>query len=448
MGILPERKLYRRLMIAGFLLAVVMCAAAGWVISTRGTLQGRIAAIRAAGHPATIADLAPQAFPPEEEDAAAQLAAVAGRVEAFSRELGRFYKTPLGIAYDQRQDRGEAATGEQLDAIRKIIEKFPDVDSAIDRAAACRQYASRLNYQLPQPQFLESMHPGPIDIRAVARFIVWQMKLAIGEGRTEVALEHGIELLRLAALYDAAEPGLVSSQMANAVRGVAAAEIYEALVANGESIAPALRQELDNELARFDVAEVLRRSITTERACVVSATQYQLGGMTSIVANTVGLPMKIMYIESIDVIEPMLAIVDEPWYVTFQPGKPNVFQPAANSGVLASLLAPSFKAQFDMVHRTSATLRALRVVNALQRYADEHGREAGGLVDLNLPPEATTDPFSGKPLTVRPTDRGWVVYSVGVNGIDDGGNFEKEKDVGFGITTSPATSEEEASEEK
>ena len=201
--------------------------------------------------------------------------------------------------------------------------------------------------------------------------------------------------------------------------------IYEALMADAAAdeglITPAMQQELDGELARFDAGEILRHTMTTERAYVVSATQHELGGMPSIIANTVGLPMKMMYIESIDSIDPVLAIVDQPWYVTFQPGKPNIFQPTTSKGVMADMLAPAFKAQFDMVHRTGATLRRFRVASGLQQYAVEHGKEASGIEDLNLPAEAIEDPFTGRPLTAKLVDGNWLVYSVGVNGVDDGG---------------------------
>lgn len=248
-----------------------------------------------------------------------------------------------------------------------------------------------------------------------------------------MAVEKGIELLRLAALYDA-EPGMFNSLVAMVVRQSAAVTILDALVADkNRSVTPALRQQLDRELSRFRAEEVLRHAITTERACMVSATQFQLGGMNAIVANTVGLPMKTMYVEAIDVIEPVLALVDRPWHETFQPSQQNVLQGTTGLGVMANQLASSFKVQFEATHRTSAVLRSLRVYNALQQFAETNGHEANGLGELNLPAEATTDPFTGQPLIVKQTDGGWIVYSVGKDGVDDGGNFEEAKDNGIGL---------------
>ena len=87
-------------------------------------------------------------------------------------------------------------------------------------------------------------------------------------------------------------------------------------------------------------------------------------------------------------------------------------------------------------------LRSLRAFNALQRYAEEHGAEAAGLADLQLPAEATVDPFTGKPLIAKSVDGSWSVYSVGKDGVDDGGEFATPKDFGVGPSKPVAVSPE------
>lgn len=443
MGILPQRPLYRRLLIVGGLLGVLFVALGCWAINSRSSLTSRIEAIRAAGYPATIADLAPKPIPVD-ENAAAQLATVATRIDAFAKEHGRFYNTPEGRVYESQRQRGAGASAEQLAAMRAIVEQYPELAEAIERAAACDRYASRLDFSMPQPQLLQAMLDQSSNIRTVARFVQWQMELAIANGRPDAAVRKGIELLKLAALYDA-EPTLNNSMVAMAIRGSAASAIHHALVADREQvISSELRAELDLELARFRAEDVLRQAIISERAYVISATLQHLDGMSIFAANTIGLPMKTDFIESIDMIDPALELAAQPWYEVFKPGSQNVFQSTGRLGAMASLLAPSFKAHFDLVHRTSATLRSLRVLNALQQYAIEHGQEAAGLSDLNLPAADAVDPFTGQPLIVKPSAGGWLVYSVGTNGADDGGDFAKGKDVGFGPPQEqPATVEAE-----
>jgi hypothetical protein len=93
------------------------------------------------------------------------------------------------------------------------------------------------------------------------------------------------------------------------------------------------------------------------------------------------------------------------------------------------LLIPATQAAYDANARLTASMRAMRVFNALMEYRQTQGREAEGLGDLTLPKEATIDPFSGKPLLLNHTDDGWLIYSVGRDGVDD---FEDQKDYGLG----------------
>ncbi|MCX7424248.1 MAG: hypothetical protein NTW96_01205 [Planctomycetia bacterium] len=81
--------------------------------------------------------------------------------------------------------------------------------------------------------------------------------------------------------------------------------------------------------------------------------------------------------------------------------------------------------------RRQALHRLLIVELALANYRDEHGTHPRALADLvpehleRLP----DDPFSGKPLVYRLTDEGFRLYSVGPNGVDDGGkSFEDDGD--------------------
>ena len=439
MRFLPQRPLLRRLVVGVMIVSLLLFGVSCGLIGYKNSLDRRIDAIRAEGYPATIADLTPRMIEAE-EDAAAQLAAVENQLQGFDRELAQFERTSVGKSYREERERDQAPATEQLNAMRAIVQKFPELDAAIKRAATCDQYASRLAYRLPYPQFQAAMLSQLTNLRTVARFVAWQMQLAIAEGRTDLAVEQGIALLRLADLYDGSESGILSSQIAMAVRGVAVNELYSALSAG--PISPALRQQLDKELARFDAKESLLHALTTERAITVSATEEQLGGgVKPLIVNTVGLYLKKMYVEAIDYYEPVVSVIEQPWYVA-HPHSTSIFQKPTAYGTMADQLAPAFEAQFEAVHRTSALLRSLRVLNALQQYATEQGAEATGLVDLKLPAEAIKDPFTGKPLIAKLVDGKWLVYSVGKDGVDDGGNFAKYKDVGFGpLIEQPATLE-------
>ena len=71
-------------------------------------------------------------------------------------------------------------------------------------------------------------------------------------------------------------------------------------------------------------------------------------------------------------------------------------------------------------------LRAARAGLAVERYRSLNGELPDGLE--RLVPEylesVPTDLFDGKPLRYRKLDKGFLVYSVGPDGQDDGGTSE------------------------
>jgi hypothetical protein len=95
-----------------------------------------------------------------------------------------------------------------------------------------------------------------------------------------------------------------------------------------------------------------------------------------------------------------------------------------------------FAARF---HRTKAELRCAAAALAAERYRMAEGRwpeNLGALAPRYLA-AVPADPFDGKPLRLRRLADGLVIYSVGADGADDGGNLDRKgqaspgTDVGF-----------------
>ncbi|MFO0844419.1 MAG: hypothetical protein U0797_18815 [Gemmataceae bacterium] len=129
--------------------------------------------------------------------------------------------------------------------------------------------------------------------------------------------------------------------------------------------------------------------------------------------------------------------------------KPLPEQPAAlaaiRPGQTPAALAPLFDIQQQLsdggiqatYQRRAALLRSAVVALAAERYRLKHGRwplEAKE-IDASLLSPVPTDPYDGAALRFRRRDDGLVVYSIGGNGKDDGGDLgERAKDapdVGF-----------------
>lgn len=111
---------------------------------------------------------------------------------------------------------------------------------------------------------------------------------------------------------------------------------------------------------------------------------------------------------------------------------------------LQEMPEPRLMAGMKRPIRTTARATALAQAMSACLQIEQHRHTHGTLPEaLN---DSTFDPFSGQPLKYRREEGGYVVYSVGDNGTDDGGLIEGAayagltKDYGYRIRTQPLTS--------
>jgi hypothetical protein len=91
--------------------------------------------------------------------------------------------------------------------------------------------------------------------------------------------------------------------------------------------------------------------------------------------------------------------------------------------VLITLLFPATRKVQQHDDADEQTQRNLHLACALAAYQRDNGRYPAKLDDLapKYLPAVPDDLFSGKALIYRPAEKGYLLYSVGVNGKDDGG---------------------------
>lgn len=95
---------------------------------------------------------------------------------------------------------------------------------------------------------------------------------------------------------------------------------------------------------------------------------------------------------------------------------------------IANKLIPSMIRAFEAESRILAYLDALSVGLAALQFSSDHERMPNELQELvpGYLPEVPTDPFSGNPLRMRSDETGIVIYSLGHDRDDDGGNPSPE----------------------
>jgi hypothetical protein len=391
-------------------------------------LKSRLAAIRAAGDPASIAELEPAPVP-DEENAAAILARISPRLDQFSKEYGRFFNTPIGKKYEVASERGQPPSKEQIEAIRAILKNYPDLEQSILSAGACEQYASKLDFSLGHQAFLQQLLDQAVNERTVNRFFVWRNELLLADGQQESGIKNSILAMRLARLQEN-EPTMASHLISIAMRSIAADQLYDAIAAG--PVSPELHSEIDKELALHDDPDQFVRSLKTERAVCADWFNSQMSGHNAAVGYIFLWSSKEFETGSLDQLEAGVKLAPLPWHeVLGSFGQKNETQSQKSAaGAAAALMEPALQSGFEANARCLAVMRSLRIYNALRAFADKDKREAKGLEELNMPKAAVIDPYSGGPLKLKHTDDGWIVYSVMQNGTDDGGDFIDRKDFG------------------
>ncbi len=108
--------------------------------------------------------------------------------------------------------------------------------------------------------------------------------------------------------------------------------------------------------------------------------------------------------------------------------------------LITKMMTPSVSRAFAVSFRSEAVVRATRAALAAERYRLKH--EAWpGTIDLVspefVPADAIVDPFSGKPLVYRRDADGIRIYSVGEDGVDDGGIMDREQTRGMRVAFDP-----------
>jgi hypothetical protein len=98
------------------------------------------------------------------------------------------------------------------------------------------------------------------------------------------------------------------------------------------------------------------------------------------------------------------------------------------SATVARLLLPALDKVFAACRRKHAQVRCLVAALAAERYRQKHGRWPESLAGLapDYLAAVPLDPFDGQPLRYRRLADGVVVYSVGVDKTDDGGNIDRK----------------------
>ncbi len=393
-------------------IAVCIALATGlWLLIRLTQFRANVEQLKADGMPVSIADLQKT----NSEDAQFAL-------DLFNQLV------PKITAFETAMWEDEEALSRPVD--ETMVARFNDLVLAHPELFPSLEQLSRrseigFDIQGDSQEFLDALRARVHKPRSIARILAWKTRILVAQDKPDEAVESSLQSLRLARL-SSQEPMLVSQLVTIACRGIAIASIDE-IVAN-ENLSVDTVTRLNDELELHDSFAGYKKCLLGERAYGIESTS-ELGilqqahggrGYLKVIANEIEDAGKETFEQNNDF---------ETEYSTWRDGH------------LGFMLIPALKQMRYAISRTRGQIRALRIINALQSNPDANlaaettAITQDDLVKFGVPLAMTVDTMNGDPMIVKRDDGRWLVYSVGLNLIDDGGDLDSapdQNDVGLG----------------
>jgi hypothetical protein len=288
--------------------------------------------------------------------------------------------------------------------------------------------------------------PNVQSLRSGARVLRLSSHVHLHAGDTSAAVEDILAALALARTLEN-EPCYIAHLVRFAITSVALAELSVAL--EHAEIADADLIRLQAALRQVDTRGTLERAMQGERASCLLACQTfgmaEVGGDEAerLVKESPRLPHDAVIIldyfgrlleaneESPMALLAECKVIDAEMKLNMSSPLQRIQTPVASMSVPGNLGA------VEAVLRGDVLSRAADAALACERFRRQEGNWPQSLSDL-VPaflPSVPIDPFSGKSLVMKALEAGRLIYSVGSNQVDDGGELDERQrlDVGFGI---------------
>ncbi len=257
--------------------------------------------------------------------------------------------------------------------------------------------------------------------RNAATKAIWEYR----QGNVDAAYEWVATVMHIANDSDS-EPFLICGLVRVACAGIAL-EALQAMLCEADLPEP-LPPTLINELDRLADRSLFARTLQGER-CFSNAmykSSSDAGGlMARVLIHT---PNQIRINDMLTTLAEAASETDyDKRQAILKPLKeiepPDIGAVVAQHRVLADMLAPALLRGMEAFERMDAQTNGARIAIALKQYKRDNGEYPGELSGLepHYIEELPQDPYSGNSFIYRREGEGFVVYSVGPSGVDDGG---------------------------
>ena len=266
--------------VLGGLVAIGLVANAVFVWTTDTRLERQLAAIRAAGDPLTLAELAPKPIPPEEE----RRHVSPPRQGGHRGNHGRVH-APEVLAFRTGQITPYPVPLEVQKTLQAAFDAHPKAIPLLEQAAACPGYDPQFDYSVSAGFLISKMNMPIQELRANAIVLQLRVWLLLAEGKRDEAMRMALVVFRLANHCNRV-PTLVPWLVAIAFRQTAAECVN--LVLQTGPVSNGLRETLDAELAVQERMEGYAWALKTDRPFMLSEFDMVPGATSGCIVAVVG----------------------------------------------------------------------------------------------------------------------------------------------------------------
>jgi len=419
------------------LFALLVISFVVWRVDLAHDVNAKLQAIRAAGLPTSGAELnAYYPAVPDNENAALVMN------QAFV--LMRNYPDSRSneVNWFRLPGRGQQMTNEQIQLLTGYVEM--NSNALAKMAGALKLTKSR--YPVDFSPGFETLLPHLDTIRELSLLDEYRAVLAIDSGQPTNADASIKEILRMARTLDE-EPALISQLVRFSLVRIGIVTLEDRL--NAGKLSDAELANLANVFAQQKETHFIARGLIGERAMVVPffrtsfAKLKQLSNFEAPQAESPAPQRPSLFLKTTGFFERDLffylgAMETNIFFANLPPPQnlaiTNVSEKMAWDArkhycIISALLLPAISSSLTREADGFARMRLATTALAIERFRLAHGRLPENLNELmpQFLSAVPIDPFDGQPLRYHRLAKGYVIYSVGSDGHDDGGR-EKPAD--------------------
>jgi len=427
---------------APVLLNLPFTLAQAWETVTSARLAARLEAIRAAGEPTTLADLAKTYPEPPPEKNAEPLYTAAFRI-LDDPEIQQWPANTLPIQGTRELPKADEDFPPDLLAnVRDYLGECRAALAFLHNAAANEEFWFDLHLDLGAGKAADVYLPRLAKMRNGARHLALEAVERAESGRPDEAAEALWACLRLGHAVRR-QPLLISALLRMTFDAIAISQVE--WLASRTAFPPRSLEKLQTALRDEADPDMARRALLAERCVDISLFlktfpkgedwDFAMFGMehTQLLKLVPPTYFKAELVQYLDVTNECLAALRKPYPQNLvegarlgsdAAGKVPAFFP------LSRMILPQVLHTCTQAQRHMARVETARVALAALRFKAERGRLPNTLEDL-VPAfldAVPLGPFDAKALRYRKDAAGFVVYAVGSDGKDHGGLTERGQD--------------------